>query len=368
MRRARFIGVAGVLLALSLLLVSSGRPLRAQTSPPPDGLSRLLWVSAQFDLVKTDASEPTTYVPVDSGTFVALAVDPARRVVWGLDPSRVTTSGMPVRGYSFDGGFLHMVRVPGFAALGLVRVQPDDGSLWVATDSTVRHFDAQGHELLAVSVGDYITLVELDLDRQRLWVGGLESLRAFDPQTGQLLQTIDLRLPKRGGQFDSFLNGGALDPATGRLWVVLTNLLRRYSPAGVRELEIALPRLPDDASEGQRQRRRWNAVDADGAGGVWLGDRDHLVHVDAAGQMLAHVQAATGSWRLSPLAADLTDQSVWTAGDDTIWVRHFSAHQPAAARGALARRPTPVPALQSRRRSGVRRGGATAGADHPRPG
>lgn len=56
MRRARFIGVAGVLLALSLL--PGGRPTQAQVGPPSTSLSRVLWLTDNDNLLRLDTGEP----------------------------------------------------------------------------------------------------------------------------------------------------------------------------------------------------------------------------------------------------------------------------------------------------------------------
>ncbi len=307
------------LVLLALVLLPSGHPVQAQQAGSTSA-ARAVWIGdiggyPTVGLLKVNAADASVLLEIaNPGGVVALATDDARQVVW-------TFSAGVLRAYDFSGALRHSISVPyPYPYSPYVALNPDDGSVWLGMNTTLRHFDAQGQLLLTVSLSlppqDGIRDLAVDAQRMRVWVRVGLSLQAYDA-AGQLVQTVEVALGQ--GQY---LWSMALEPTTGQLWAgvisndLRPNELRRYSAAGSLDAALSLAHfdMPDFLA-------------SDGAGGIWVGTGlsetggGRVQRFDAAGQLVATWSAPSFSdayggeysrW-LNALAADSTDQSAWVS-------------------------------------------------------
>ncbi len=294
MRRTRLVGAVAALLVLSLLVVPSSLPPRAQTAPAPaTGAARMVFVAESGGLIALNAADATVLFEVaDPAGVRAVAADEPRGVVWAYDNLGT------LRAYRLDGTPAVTVALPlppGYTSTTPVAlvVHPEDGSVWLGVGLSLQHLDAQGTVLLTLTFPASIRVLALDPPRARIWVGTATSLAAYADDTGQVVASVAL-----GG---STLLDAVVEPTSGHVFAALDTALRRYDLTGAIVLNVLLP----------LSSQRW--VARDGAGGAWAATPNVLVRITSTAQLAVFQSPWGGPGPIVALAADPTDQTAWVA-------------------------------------------------------
>jgi hypothetical protein len=296
----------------------SASPLSASDSltADPDSVEAL-WV-AKDTILKRAAADGSHRLEIpDVQNIRALAIDSQRGVLWAY-------GHYMLRAYLFEGTLLRSVPVFSSGngeddddrncAVGAeddcaegdehvaLAVNATNGTVWLGTNTTLRHFSSQGEVLATLALPYQIQALAFDRTRARLWVGTTESVSAYN-DAGRVVQTINLGA-------NPYVQDLALrDAVSGELWVALKDTLRRYSPSGTLLQQTSLARIEHLASDGQ--------------GHVWVATDNRLLQVNLAGTTLIQLNQFSGESHFVALVADPVDLSLWAASTTALW--HVSA-------------------------------------------
>jgi PKD repeat protein len=201
-----------------------------------------------------------------------------------------------------------------------LHVDPYDGSLWVSDDRRIVHLSAEGNLLRSFRAPGEVRRMHVALD-QTLWVLGRRELWHFDAQgtllarhyLGQHLagdarhfaidgvggaiwivdddDLVHLKLSAPGEQVVKLrlrhgVDGFALDPLTGNVWVAQRDLLRGFSRAGAPLYTVDLEAL------GIRRPEKL-AFDPVGRA-LWLGAERSVTRFTDTGQFVVRLRARDG--------------------------------------------------------------------------
>lgn len=273
------------------------------TSPNPDFV-HALWVVKADRVLKLAAADGKTLLEItDAHEPKAADIDEVQGVVW------VFGKGL-LKAYRFNGELRLSVPVPspnddddesddhkgdddegGHVALA---VNPVNGSVWLAIDKDLHHFDSQGELLESRVLPHHVREVVLDQSTERLWVATKKSVIAFEDDSTSANIVVDLGAKPNVQDIDT-------DPDLEYLWVALKNQLRRYD-------------LTNGALQTSRTINKLKQVASDRQGGVWLATDRELQRLDAGNKVAVKLKPFKPSeGQIVALAADPLDLTVWVS-------------------------------------------------------
>lgn len=288
-----------VVMGAALLLI--GWAARAQDAPNGQNA---LWIGQSRGLLKADGADGALLLSItEQGNVKSVAVDPARGVVWAVSKERL-------HGYELNGALLYDVAIPGSGG-GFHRkpsseyvtrdvhdahgghgghkrgernrhgddngddiqhldldVNPQNGSVWLAKNRTLHHFDSVGSLIESIETAHNIQSISFDGFTERLWAATKRRILAYR-DNGSVAREIPVSLIHTVQDIET-------DDATGDLWVAVRGWVKRYSATGT--FELARPLWDPDH------------LTSDTNGNLWLSDGKEVLYWDSDGHQIAAVR------------------------------------------------------------------------------
>ena len=289
-------------------VTSSAEP--PATSPNPDFV-HALWVVKADRVLKLAAADGKTLLEImDAHEPKAVGIDEVQGVVWDFGKGRL-------KAYGFNGELRRSVPVAspnddeddesddhkgnddeedGHVALA---VNPVNGSVWLAIEKDLHHFDSQGQLLESLVLPHHVRAVVLDQSTERLWVATKTSVIALEDDSTSTNIVVDLGAKANVRDID-------IDPDLEYLWVALKNQLRRYD-------------LTNGALQTSRTVNKLEQVASDHQGGVWLATDRELQRLDAGDQVAVKLKPFKQSeGQIVAFAADPLDLTVWVSTEKIV--------------------------------------------------
>jgi RHS repeat-associated protein len=304
-----------------VLLVCITLAVRAKPSPPAPHSDFLpaLWVVTADRIAKIAAADGKTLLEItDVRAPQAAAIDDVQGLVWVFGDGQL-------HAYGFNGELRLRVPVPSppqadtdeaetrdappgdEAEAGprvALAVNPVNGSVWLALDKDLHHFDRHGEVLESLALPHPVRRVVVDHATERLGVATKHAVIALGDESTptDIVGDQDAAPP---------VHDIAIDPDLQYLWVAVEHQLRRYD-------------LTDGALLASRTVNELQQVASDGHGGVWLATDRQLHRLDAGEQVTVQLHPfEQKDGPIIALAADPRDRTVWVSTKKT--VKHLDA-------------------------------------------
>jgi RHS repeat-associated protein len=304
--------------------------MRAETSSSPTNPDFIpaLWVVTLDHITKLAAADGKKLLEItDARAPEAVGIDEEKGVVWILHQDLLEA-------YGFNGELRQSVPVPrpndaddeaeksdaykgdddvedGQVALA---VNPADGSLWLATDKDLHHFDSQGELLESLELPHPVRGAVLDPLTERLWVATQKSVIAFEDDSTNTNIVVDLGAQPQVRDID-------LDSNFEYLWVALENKegLDEKSDPFEEQTELRRYDLTSGALQTRRTIKNLQQVASDHQGGVWLATDHELTRLDAEDQVAVTLNPVEGSeGQIIALAANPLDLTAWVSTEKMV--------------------------------------------------
>ena len=256
----------------------------------------------------------------DIGDVRAVDIDDRRGVVWAFSKDRLrgVTLGGDVR-FSVpehlkdikdhdredddddddrDGSHF---KLRGKKPFGL-QVNSNTGTVWLGLERLLHQFDFEANWVRTLRLPGKGQALALDELTSLLWVATREALLCYD-ESGALIHFIELGRKVRVEDID-------IDPDSGDIWMVEKNGLSRLDTTGQLIFETRTKKLTQVAT--------------DHRGGAWLAGGKMLIHINPFGEPFFELKPFGKKGKeLIALVADPLDGSVWVGSKEQ--VAHVSA-------------------------------------------
>jgi len=271
-------------------------------SPQNSNFVSALWIAETEGALKVATSDGATLFEIPAaGNSNAIGVDEHRGLAW------VHGNGL-LHAYDFSGTEILSINIQNVITSGNfqaskvagIEVNPMDGMVWLAAGNELYRFGHSGNFLGQTTHSHAVDAISMDVAQLKLWVGGHQSLAAYD---------------HNGQQISSFSIGSALsladmvyDANLNEIWVTLNNTLRRYDESGVLQFEIPFNGV--------------SLVAPDGDTGLWVSAGKNLYLMNPPGSVLFEAVAFSGgsNANIVSLVVD-ADKGAWVANHKT--AKHF---------------------------------------------
>lgn len=289
--------------------------INLQANPRPEFINAL-WVAQEHNLLKISSmTGQSLFQTKIKGQVQAIGVDKPRARVWGVTEqtlhafdfsgniqeqfslaSVLTVKETPHQAHHEDHHKKHHRNK--YKELQL-KVDEDDGSLWLYHRKTLWHVTAKGELLQRFSIKHEIKNIALIPTAGHVWLASKKSIHAFNIASGQLISQSK-KLSK------SKIKDIAYDASLNEVCVAGKKGLSRFSLDGQ---EIY-----------QRDFHHLEAIQPDGKGKLWFATEETLFYLDSSGsiQFQLHPFAGEHDNEIEKLVLVPTDQSIWVAAEHTI--------------------------------------------------
>jgi hypothetical protein len=222
----------------------------------------------------------------------AAAIDDRRDHVWLLD-----TDGRLLR-YGLDGGFQQHIDVENPGAHAWLAVDPHDGSVWLANNQSLNHYDINGGMLHTLTLASDATAMTFDNRHRRVWLGVKKQLLAVDAD-GNIVH--DILQPKD-------IEALAFDLRRGIVWAGMNNQVAGIDAAGAAQHGFNVQRLDHIA------------VASDST--LWVAKTKTLYHYTPSGTLLQTINLPPAGPPVWNIAVEPNNGSLWITRDHFLLQRH----------------------------------------------
>jgi len=180
------------------------------------------------------------------------------------------------------------------------KIDPRDGSLWLAGEKAIHHYSAQGIYISHIRTKKDIQSFALNPDKSEIWIATKKSVINYPYSLTNVNFSINVGHDKKQetDADHSKLLSIDYDTSLSQLWALTEKQLNRYNDNGNAVFSQKL--------------KKGNRLLADQQGNVWISNKKTLLLLDKQGHILLEQKPFTrGDKNIRAMALDPADQSIW---------------------------------------------------------